>query len=201
MAGQQFISRDAGGAIAHGRAVIDGGASVTQASAAGSGLFCGIYQAADGAKAAASGDRIRVAVAGDRAKATAGGALTRGTHQLLSYDANGKLVAWTEGARAAALWLPGAGNAADEQEIDVIVLDGQPVGVISGTATITAGGATAVVAVGAAYNGKPVVATLAAADATALYVKHAAVAAGSMTITANANATADTDVHYIIAVN
>lgn len=57
------------------------------------------------------------------AKARAGGVITPGTHLLLSYDANGKLVAAAAGDQVVALFM-GAVAAADGQEIDVFMLPG-----------------------------------------------------------------------------
>lgn len=70
--------------------------------------------------------------------------------------------------------------------------------ILSGTANVANLATNVVVSVGAAYNGKPVTATLATADATFLYVKSAIVAAGNLTITGVAASTGGCTVNYII---
>lgn len=66
-----------------------------------------------------------------------------------------------------------------------------------GQATIGAGNSSVVVSLGLDYANAPALAVLNFVDATALYVQAAVVdAAGDLTITVNANATADTLVSY-----
>ncbi len=69
--------------------------------------------------------------------------------------------------------------------------------VISGTDVILSGQTTVVVAVGTAFNGKPVVATLNEVDGV-VHVVAAVVAAGDLTITLSAVTTADRDVGFVI---
>lgn len=68
------------------------------------------------------------------------------------------------------------------------------------TVTIGAGNSTGTLAVGAAFNGKPVVATInqAATDATLTHLLRANIAAGTLTVVGNANATSAVTVTCII---
>lgn len=68
---------------------------------------------------------------------------------------------------------------------------------VSGTATVADGDTTVVVAVGAAFNAKPVIVSFAEAP-TAATVVSAAIATGSLTITIDQDNTADLDVNYFI---
>lgn len=68
---------------------------------------------------------------------------------------------------------------------------------VSGSATILNTGTSVVVAVGTAYNGKPVHAQMSAADGTK-YILSAIVSGGNLTITLSAAATADRVVYYFI---
>lgn len=72
--------------------------------------------------------------------------------------------------------------------------------IISGSITVAAGASSGTAAVGTAYNGKPVTAVVsqAAADGTFTHVVRAIVAAGTLTVYGPANATANTNVTYII---
>lgn len=66
-----------------------------------------------------------------------------------------------------------------------------------GSAVVLSGASTVVVAVGAAFNGKPVVACLNEVDGV-VHVVAAVIAAGNLTITLSAVTTADRDVAYFI---
>ena len=71
-------------------------------------------------------------------------------------------------------------------------------GFAKGTATIANGSTTVVVAVGAAYNGMPVLLTYAESPGLSTRLR-GAVAAGDLTITSDLNPAVDVDVHYLIA--
>ena len=133
-------------------------------------------------------------------------ALTAGTDVYLTIDSIGHADKWVaeSGKRIYGIWVPseselGAStDAADDDLIDVQLVVPLP-RMLSGTATIALGDSTETVAVDAAFNGKTVVVGPSGGfDATATAF-HGAVAAGTLTITANAAATADTDVAYFIA--
>lgn len=70
--------------------------------------------------------------------------------------------------------------------------------IVTGTATVLDGNTTVVVAVGAEYNGKPVLVSFAEAPTAADLDVRGAVAAGNLTITITADNTADIDVNYLI---
>lgn len=80
-------------------------------------------------------------------------------------------------------------------KLDAMIADMSAI--ISGTATVADGATTVAVTVGAAYNGKPVVVSFAEAP-TAAAIVSAAVATGDLTITIDADNTADLDVFYLI---
>lgn len=137
--------------------------------------------------------------------AIAGAALTRGTHQELTLDDEGRVIPATPGTIVVAVWDGenhiGTGITAGG-EVRVTVVAPRPFsenGVASGSGTIAGAADNAVIAVGAQYNGRPAVVTLQSDDATATRIVGAVVAAGNLTVTANAAATADTDFTYVIA--
>lgn len=153
-----------------------------------------------------AGRAATIYTSGPVVQVQAGGALTAGTDYYTTLDSNGHHVKWEAetGKKICGIWIPAnselgaSANAADGDIIDVVLVPALPRS-LSGVATITAGNNSVAVAVDAAFNGKTVVVSPSGGfDATATTF-HGAVAAGSLTITANANATADTDVAYIIA--
>lgn len=141
---------------------------------------------------------------GDIVRVTAGAALDKSdaTNYLLTCDSSGRAAVWSPnaGKRLMALWLPDSGDAAVAAGNPVTVrllLDNEPQP-LKGSVTIALGESTATDAVGADYNGKTVLCSpTGGVDATA-FAFSGAVAGGTLTITANANATAATDVAYLI---
>lgn len=133
----------------------------------------------------------------------AGSALTAGTHRLLMKDSNGNHVPLTAGGVVSAIWLPNTNesgvslNAADGAYIDAVLIPEQPRAWV-GTATILAAADNVIVAVDAAFNGNAVIVSPSGGFDVTATTFHGSVAAGSLTITANAAATADTDVAYYI---
>lgn len=69
--------------------------------------------------------------------------------------------------------------------------------ILTGTATVLDGNTSVVVAVGAEYDGLPVVCTF-GEEPTAAAIVSATVASGNLTITIDADNTADLLVHYMI---
>ena len=78
------------------------------------------------------------------------------------------------------------------------ILEARDAQIASGTATIPAAAAFVDVVVGAAFDDKPAVATLGFVDATATVVANVVWTAGTLRISANAAATLDTIVHWMV---
>lgn len=74
------------------------------------------------------------------------------------------------------------------------------IAVSTGTIVVANGQTTGTASVGAAWNGKPVVACMGEADGT-IHVLHAIVAGGTLTVTLSGATSGDRDVHYICADN
>lgn len=154
-----------------------------------------------------AGDNANLYTFGPMIKMRAAAALTAGTDQYVTIDSNGHADKWVaeSGKAIFGIWVPsdyanmgGSNDAADNDLIDVIVCVPQP-RAKTGTATILATASTVVVAVDAAFNGKTVVVSPSGGFDDTATAFHGAVAAGNLTITSNAAATADTDVAYYIA--
>lgn len=152
------------------------------------------------------GRAASIFTAGPVVKMQAATTFTNGTHYYVTLDPSGHATPWAaeSGKKIVGIWVPpnseigASDDAADGDIIDVILTVATP-RALSGVATITTGNSSVVVAVDAAFNSKTVVAGPSGGfDATATAFR-GAVAAGSLTITANASATADTDVAYFIA--
>lgn len=141
--------------------------------------------------------------AGRVVRAIAGEALTAGTDRHLQVGTDGRLYKLTAGARIFANWLtridstgsvetPAAGD-----EIYVALVPDVPRS-WAGTATIDLGDTTTTVNVDSAFDGAVVVVGPSGGHDDTATNFYGAVAAGVLTITANAAATADTDVAFII---
>jgi len=181
-------------ALAYTAVTIDADGEAVTLDDASSPTFGGILQ-----RAGDAGSRQAVITSG-RTKAIAGAKLTRGTHSLLQVGTDGKLEPLAAGGVPVARWLPRHPDydANPGAVIEVALLDGAQPPALAGTATITAATDSAAVVLNtAAFDGAAVVVTAASLDATATHFS-AQVAAGTLTITANANATADLDIHYRI---
>lgn len=161
----------------------------------------------------ASGDNIRVAGPNCECKAIAGATLTPGTHHLLSIDSVGRVIPWTAGSKACALWMVPKSDVTDRtvgagEEVDVLVLPGAEAGgaFARGTVTIALGtdDQTATVAgiEDAVAAGAVVMLTTAGSavddTATAFAYSVSSDDSDTLTVTANANATAATDVAYAV---
>jgi hypothetical protein len=87
---------------------------------------------------------------------------------------------------------------ADDATLGAILLNpGAYSGQIGGQVEMLSGASTIVTAVGAAFDGRPVLAQMNEVDGT-LFITAAAIAGGNMTITLSANATANRTISYII---
>lgn len=149
-----------------------------------------------------SGDSIEVLSSGI-VEMEAGAAFDRSAgEQYATYNSDGDPIPYVEGAGQECLGRVLFVNGKDIADGDPIFIE---LGVKpapktkSGTATVAAGGATAAIALGAALDGQPAVACIqqGADDGTATYVKRVEWdGAGQLTVTLNANATADVTVAY-----
>jgi len=97
----------------------------------------------------------------------------------------------TSGATTGSVKLSGANNIYGNPGEDSAAM-------LSGKLTVAGGGTTGTASPGAAYNGKPVMATVEVAGSTPAYVVSAIVAAGTLTVTLSADPTTDATVAYFI---
>lgn len=151
-------------------------------------------------KGGVAGDDVEV-IASGIVEGVAGAAFDRSAVTgLCTYDAAGEFIPWTpaSGKRCIgrALFHDGS-DIADGDPVYVQLMLAQPI-LVADTATVAAAAASVAVTLGAAFNGLPVVCTMAEADDTASAVLHASIAGGDLTITLDAAATADCTVHYMI---
>lgn len=121
---------------------------------------------------------------------------------LLTPSSDGQAAAWSAnaGKRLVAVWLPDSGSAAlaADNPITAILLPNNRPEPLKGTVTIALGAGSGTAAVGADYNGKTVLCSPTGGIDDTAFAFSGAVAGGTLTITANANATAATDVAYLI---
>lgn len=141
-------------------------------------------------------DGIAVVDAGDAFVAA-----TESDH-ILTSDSSGRAIAWTPGSGLPILgiWLPDSADAAIAagNPIKILLTLNMAPQPVYGTATIALGDTTEEVAVNAKFNGRPVICSPQGGFDDTATEFHGAVADGTLTITANAAATAAVNVNYII---
>lgn len=198
----RFLSATAASAITRGRFVVRSGTDAALADASVGAEYLGVAR-----EGAATDEPVRLYPMGTVAKVEAGAALSRATagNHWITTDSVGRAVAWTatSGLPRLGRWLPmqdsGTATVAVGERITVELSNASATHQILayGTATIAIGTAAIAVQLDADLDGLATLISV-GTDATATLVSYAWDGSGKLTITADANATAATEVTYLV---